>query len=283
MQNFKTVKIKLLFLLIFFSSVKILAQSDYILGNVANQDGDKLPTTRIYNLRTDQVVLADKMGNFAILAKMSDELRIVKEGYERQTVVLTPESFSKSLDVKLTVIPLEIEEVAIGFNPTGNLKKDVPKLNPPAKVTALNMAMNNYMRTPMNEVAPTAKIPSAFAPKNPGEGQLSLFSIGSGGGGLVGALAGLAKKSVSSPKTTANYAEKQEFYKRVKAVVNLDYAKYGLDEYDFDIFLAFADEAHGLSKNYRKNFNRAAIESQLKVAFTEYLKTHNFSKKVTEG
>lgn len=251
---------------------------------MANQDGDKLPTARIYNMRTDKVVLSDKMGNFAILAKPSDELRIVREGYERKLVVLTTEHFSKSLDVRLTVIPVEIEEVAIGFSPTGNLKKDVPRLNPPAKVTALNMSLNNYMRTPMNEVEPTAKIPSAFAPRNPGEGQLSLFSIGSGGGGLLGAIAGLAKKSVSSPKTTANYAEKQEFYKRVKAVVDMSYyTNYGLDEYDFDIFLAFADEAKELSKNYRKNFNRVAIETQLKVAFAEYIKTHNFSKKTSEG
>lgn len=235
-------------------------------------------------MRTDKVVLSDKMGNFAILAKPSDELRIVREGYERKLVILTSEDFTKSLDVKLTVIPVEIEEVAIGFNPTGNLKKDVPKLNPPAKVTALNMAMNNYMRTPMNEVEPTAKIPSAFAQRNPGEGQINLLSIGSGGGGLVGALAGLAKKTTSSPKTTANYAEKQEFYKRVKAIVDMSYyTKFGLDEYDFDIFLAFADEAKELSKNYRKNFNRAAIESQLKMVFAEYIKTHNFSKKTTEG
>ena len=174
--------------------------------------------------------------------------------------------------------------MTIGFVPSGNLKKDVPKLNPPPRVTALNMALNDYMRTPPNEVAPSARIPSLFAPRNPGEGQLNLLSIGSGGGGLVGALAGLAKKSVSSPKTTANYAEKQEFYKRVRAVVNIDYYKdYGLDDYDFDIFLAYADEQKDLSKNYRNNFNKVAIESQLKVAFAEYIKTHNFSKKVTEG
>ena len=276
-------KTRLFFLLLIIISIKTFSQSEYVMGNITNENGDKLPNTSIVNLRTDQVVVSDFMGNFVIAAKNSDELRIARQGYERKSVKLGANDFSKSLEVKLLTIPIEIEEVTIGFVPSGNLKKDVPKLNPPPRVTALNMALNDYMRTPPNEVAPSAKIPSLFAPRNPGEGQLNLLSIGSGGGGLVGALAGLAKKSVSSPKTTANYAEKQEFYKRVKAVVNLDYAKYGLDEYDFDIFLAFADEAHGLSKNYRKNFNRAAIESQLKVAFTEYLKTHNFSKKVTEG
>ena len=32
------------------------------------------------------------------------------------------------------------------------------------------------------------------------------------------------------------------------------------NEYDFDIFLAYADRAYDLAKNYRNNFNKAAIE-----------------------
>lgn len=277
-------KTKLLFLFIVLSSVKIFSQSDYILGNISNESGDKLPYASIYNLRTDQVVASDKMGNFAIAAKPTDELRIVRQGYERKVVSITSESFSKSLDIRLVTIPIEIEEVTLAFKPTGILKKDISRLNPPAKVTALNMAMNNYMRTPMNEVAPISKIPSAFAPRNPSEGQFNLFSIGSGGGGLLGAVAGLMTKAGKSPITTANYAEKQEFYKRVKAAIDLEYyTKYGLDEYDFDIFLAYADEQKGLSKYYRNNFNKVAIEFSLKEVFAEYLKTHNFSKKVSEG
>ena len=283
-KKLMAMKLKLLSLLILLCSIKIFAQSDYILGNVANDSGDKLPLASIHNLRTDQIVTSDKMGNFAIAAKPTDELRIVRQGYERKVVSLTSESFSKSLDVQLVTIPIEIEEVTLAFKPTGILKKDIARLNPPAKVTALNMEMNNYMRTPMNEVHPTAKIPSAFAPRNPGEGQMNLFSIGSGGGGLLGAVAGLVTKAGTSPKTTANYAEKQEFYKRVKAAIDLEYyTKYGLDEYDFDIFLAYADEQKSLSKNYRNNFNKAAIEFSLKEVFSEYLKTHNFSKKVSEG
>ena len=102
-------KLKLLSLLILLCSIKIFAQSDYILGNVANDSGDKLPLASIHNLRTDQIVTSDKMGNFAIAAKPTDELRIVRQGYERKVVSLTSESFSKSLDVQLVTIPIEIE------------------------------------------------------------------------------------------------------------------------------------------------------------------------------
>ncbi|WP_312765430.1 carboxypeptidase-like regulatory domain-containing protein [Epilithonimonas sp.] len=270
-------KIKLLFLLITLFSIKVFSQSEYILGTITNESGDKLPNATIYNLRTDQVVESDKMGNFAIQAKASDELRIVRQGYERKLISLTSDNFSKSLEIKLTTIPQEIEEVKLSFKPTGILKKDVTRLNPPAKVVALNGAMNNYMRTPLNEVAPKASTPSAFKQPDFAAGQLNLMK-------LAGAISGLVGKATSYPKTTADYSETQEFYKRVKSVVDMRYyTEYGLDEYDFDIFLAYADKAYDLAKNYRKNFNKVAIEFKLKEAFTEYIKTHSFSKKQSEG
>lgn len=272
-----TMKASRLFFLFLFFATKIFAQSDYILGSVTNESGDKLPFASIYNLRTDQVVLSDKMGNFAIAAKSSDELRISRQGYERKIIAITTESFSKSLNVSLTTIPQEIEEVKMTFRPTGILKKDVTRLNPPPKVVELNTAMNLYMRTPSSEVIPKATVPSAFKPHDFSAGQLNILGLANAIGGLIG-------KATSSPKTKANYTETQEFYNRVKSVIDLGYyTKYGLDEYDFDIFLAYADSAYNLAKNFRNNFNKAAIEFKLKEAFAEYIKTHNFSKKQAEG
>lgn len=274
---------RLLFIFLFLAT-RIFAQSDYILGNVANESGDKLPFASIHNLRTDQIVMSDKMGNFTIAAKPADELRISRQGYERKIISVTPDSFSKSLNINLVTIPEEIEEVKLSFRPTGILKKDVTKLNPPPKVVALNSSLNLYMKTPLNEVASKASIPSAFRHPDFSAGQVPLLSMGSGGGSFVSAISGLIRKSGDSPKTTADYAETQTFYKRVKSVIDLGYyTKYGLDEYDFDIFLAYADRAYDLAKNYRKNFNKAAIEFRLKEAFAEYIKTHNFSKKQSEG
>ena len=270
-------KFKLLSLFILLFSIKAFSQSEYIMGNISNENGDKLPNASIVNIRTDQVVVSDFMGNFVIAAKASDELRIARQGYERKNLTVNADNFSKSLDVKLFTIPQEIEEVKLTFRPTGILRKDVTRLNPPPKVVALNSAMNLYMKTPPNGVAPKATTPSSFQQPNLLAGQMDMMKLAGAVGKLVG-------KATQSPKTTANYSEKQEFYKRVKSAVDLGYyTDYGLDEYDFDIFLAYADEAKGLSKNYRNNFNKVAIESQLKVAFEEYIKTHNFSKKVTEG
>ncbi len=267
---------RLLFIFLFFTT-RFFAQTQYILGNIANESGDKLPFASIYNLRTDQIVMSDKMGNFVIAAQALDELRISRQGYERKVVTLTPENFSESLNVNLTTIPEEIEEVKLSFRPSGILKKDVTRLNPPPRVAELNTAMNLYMKTPSSEVIPKASVPSAFKPHDFSAGQLNLLK-------MAGALGGLIQKATASPKTKADYAETEEFYKRVKSVIDIGYyTKYGLDEYDFDIFLAYADRAYDLAKNYRKNFNKAAIEFRLKEAFAEYIKTHNFSRKQSEG
>lgn len=275
-QN-KTMNTARFFLLLLFFSVRLFSQSGYVIGSITNENGDKLPGASIYNVRTDQFVISDKTGNFSIAAKTLDELRVARQGYERKNLAVTEASFTKSVEVQLVTIPVEIEALSLTFRPTGNLKKDVPRLNPPPKVMALNGEMNSYMRTPLTEVIPRATAPSAFKQPDFSAGQMDLVK-------LAGAIGGLIKKAGSSPKTTANYGETQAFYSRVKAAIDMNYyTRYGMDEYDVDVFLAYADRAYGLAKNYRNNFNKAAIESRLKEAFAEYIKTHHFNKKSEEG
>lgn len=279
-------KIPRLFLLLTLFSLRLFSQSDLIIGNVTNDNGDKLPGATVYNTRTDQMVLTDKMGNFSIPAKVFDELRLARQGYERQVITLSTGDFSKSMNVRLLSIPIEIEALTLKFHPTGNLKKDVPRLNPPAREVALNNSMNSYMRTPMHQMVPTASVPSAFKQPNPNAGVVPLLSVGSGGvgGGLLSMLGSAILGNKSGSKTKADYAETQDFYRRVKAVIDISfYTNHGMDDYDIDVFLAYADKVYDLAKNYRNNFNKAAIELKLKIAFTEYLKNHSFTKKSVEG
>ena len=247
-QN-KTMNTARFFLLLLFFSVRLFSQSGYVIGSITNENGDKLPGASIYNVRTDQFVISDKTGNFSIAAKTLDELRVARQGYERKNLAVTEASFTKSVEVQLVTIPVEIEALSLTFRPTGNLKKDVPRLNPPPKVMALNGEMNSYMRTPFTEVIPRATAPSAFKQPDFSAGQMDLVK-------LAGAIGGLIKKAGSSPKTTANYGETQAFYSRIKAAIDMNnYTRYGMDEYDVDVFLAYADRAYDLAKNYRNNFN----------------------------
>ncbi len=261
-------KSKLLFLFLLFSATFLFAQKQYVLGNVKNEVQDNIPQTYIYNSRTEELTQTDISGNFIIAAIPTDELRIVKSGFERETVKISAQNFTQPLQLILSKLPFEIEEVTIAFQPTGNLKKDLAYFKTSPKTEKLNNEIGKYVMGPMTEVVPQNKIPSSCAPKNFSEGQMYML-------GLASALKGLLTKATSSPNSTPNYAEVQDFYRRVKDVVDLDYYKgYGMSEYDFEIFLAYTDKANSLAKKYHNNFNRVVIESELKLALVDYLKTH---------
>ena len=261
-------KSKLLFIFLLFSATFLFAQKQYVLGNVKNEVQDNIPQTYIYNSRTEELTQTDISGNFIIAAIPTDELRIVKSGFEREIVKISSQNFTQPLQLILSKLPFDIEEVTIAFQPTGNLKKDLAYFKTSPKTEKLNNEIGKYVMGPMTEVLPQNKIPSSFAPKNFSEGQMNLL-------GLASALKGLLTKATTSPITTPNYAEVQDFYRRVKDVVDLDYYKgYGMSEYDFEIFLAYTDKANSLAKKYHNNFNRVVIESELKLALVDYLKTH---------
>lgn len=271
-------KTKLLFGFLLFSMSFVFGQQKYVIGNVKNEAQDNISQTYIYNPRTEEIVITDHSGDFIIAAIAQDELRVVKTGFERLTLKVSQNNFNQPLQLILSKLPYDIEEVKISFNPTGNLKKDLAYFKTSAKKEKLNNEMNLYMKGPMTEIIPQNTVPTMFAIKKPGDGQIPLLSIGSGGsGGLLGLIGGVILGN-SKKQTPPNYAEVEDFYRRVKGVIDLDYFKgYGVSDYDFDIFLAYADQTYSLSKKYHKNFNKAVIESELRVALVEYLKTHKVS------
>lgn len=259
-------KTKLLLLSCLFISFSAFSQ-EYIFGKIRSEFGPELTNAIIINTRSDEKVTSDQDGNYMIAAKPSDELRFVKSGYERSSVKISTENYSKPLNISLTHSAYLIEEIELAFHATGNLKKDVKLLDPPRKVVALNTSMGSYMRTPPSEPSPKLSTPSAFAPKNLGEGQMNIL-------GLASAVSGLFNKVRENPVTTANYAETQEFYRRIKTTLDLSfYTSHGFDEEEIDRFLLYADESYSLAKKYRKSFNIAAISSDMKLAFKEYIKT----------
>jgi hypothetical protein len=267
-------KTKILLLFFLCSLTFLSAQKQYVLGNVKNEAQDNIPQTYIYNTRTEELTQTDVSGNFIIAAIPTDEIRVVKSGFERAFVKIVTQNFTQPLQLILSKLPFDIEEVTIVFQPSGNLKKDLAYFKTSAKTEKLNTELTNYAMGSMTEVIPQNKIPSMFAPKNLNQGQISLLGIGEGAGGLLNLLG----KAISGKKTNSsppNYAQVEDFYRRVKGVIDLDYFKsYGISDYDFDIFLAYVDQSNSLAKKYHQNFNKFEIESELKIALVEYLKTH---------
>lgn len=260
-------KIKLFFLFFFTISAAAFSQQ-YVFGKIDSEFDNALEDVVVYNIRSEEKILSDRYGNFMIAAKSYDELRFIKGGYDRSSVKVSAQNFSAPLNVILYKSPYDIAEVELKPQLTGNLRKDVRSLDQPAKVVALNASLDAYMRKPSATVAPKLTTPSAFAGPNYSAGQVDVVKA-------VGALIGLANKATKSGPTTANYAETQAFYRRVKNEIDLSfYTSQGWDEEQIDKFLIYADASYSLAKKYRKTFDVEAIKNEMKLAYQQYVKTH---------
>ena len=129
----------LLFLLIFTA----VFSQDYILGKVVSEQNTDLPNVLVYNIRTNEKTFTDNEGNYMIAAKKNDELRFIKQKFDRISYKITPEDFKKNLKIKLIKSAVEIEEVKLKPTLTGNLKEDITRV---AKVkTKLNKEITKYI------------------------------------------------------------------------------------------------------------------------------------------
>lgn len=251
----------------------IASAQQYIIGKVTTDIDTHVPGVTVFNLRTEEMVLTDRNGQFIIKANTTDELRFVKQNFDRVSVKVKAEDFTKPMSVSIQLLPQMIEEVEIAFKPTGNLKKDVRSLDRP-RVEALNNALANNMKMSPSVAYPSNKMPSTLSMgPNFSAGQVPLFSIG-GEGGLLGALINTIGRKARPAKTTPDYLERQAFYKKVKESVNLQYFyDHGIDEYEFEMLVVYTDNKYNLAKNYRTAFNKTTIENYLKNELKSFIST----------
>ncbi|MCC2591015.1 carboxypeptidase-like regulatory domain-containing protein [Chryseobacterium sp. MFBS3-17] len=254
----------ILLLCLFFT---VYSQAQTASGTVHSEFGNVMPGVMVINMKTLEKVLTNSAGNFSIPAAPSDELRFLREGYDRQSVIVSDANAS-SIEIIMNKTPYLIPEVEIAFTPTGILEKDVKALAQPQKTEDLNKDMRIYARTSPTTMAPSLRTPSAFALPDFSAGQVDVIKLGM-------AAAGLIAKATKKPLTTANYAETQEFYRRIKSTMDLSfYTSQGWDEEEIDRFLVYADQTRQLARRFRREFDAGQISSEMKMAYIEYIKTH---------
>ncbi|WP_326982062.1 hypothetical protein VUJ46_17890 [Chryseobacterium sp. MYb264] len=165
-------KIKLLFLLFNILFINISAQ-DYIFGKVATEENIELPDVIVINIRTDERVTTNRDGHFMILARVGDELRFVKTGYERFNKRVSPENVSSPLNISLIRSVETIEEVEVKKSLTGDLKMDSKTVGSPKKVEKLRNEIDRYIVQKSDPRVLASKPGEFVQPKGQG------FSIGS--------------------------------------------------------------------------------------------------------
>lgn len=255
-----------------FIFTDVLSQQK-ITGIVADHHGDiNINPVLIINTSTYKSSLSDALGNFVIEATENDEIRLVKEGYYRFDKKVTIADFNNPLNVVLKRVEILIPEIEITYKPTGNLERDSKHLDESRRLTSLKSELGDYMKSPLNEPLPKNSIPKEFGGHDFKAGQGSVF-------GVISLALNLITKAGKPKITKPDYNETQNFIKEIKEELNLDFLrKYGMGEEQIDRFLLYANDTRKLAKKYRKDFKRATIEFELKVAFQEYKKTNNLEK-----
>lgn len=248
---------------IFFSSL-IYTQS-IVSGNVLSENGFAIQNVLVVNIKTGNKTFTNNKGNFKIEASVNDELRFIKENYERGSKVIYNNDVLYPMSIQLIKVPVEIEEVNILPKLTGNLEKDSKNRNLYEKTVALNDDIRQYVKKPMTEIQPKNNIPSTFAPPNPYEGQVNLL-------GLISLII-RPKEYFGLKKESFTYYERNEFYKKIKEIFYNDYYKEkGLDEFDFESYVIYLDKKHKLIEKYFHNFKKDEINVLLKNSLINYKK-----------
>ncbi len=133
-----------------FSFVLLISQqlsSQQIKGKIVS-DSVNVNQVLIININSQEKVYSNSQGQFIINANVGDELRFVKESYERKVLKI-----KNNDDVFINLIKLvtEIEEVEVKKKLSGNLSADSKLFNENKKKVALNNDIKVYFKTKSSE------------------------------------------------------------------------------------------------------------------------------------
>lgn len=139
-----------------------------VTGRVLVENSVPASSVLVINIKTDAKTYTNSGGKFSLAANPGDEIRFVKNGYERKSVIVTSESIGIVINLNASI--RQIEEVKVN-KITGDLSKD-SKSTTQEKNTQMNVAVKNYIKIKPDPAVLARKGGDFVQPK--GEG----FSIG---------------------------------------------------------------------------------------------------------
>lgn len=118
--------------------------SQNISGKVLFDNQVSVSLVTIININNAEKTTSDNDGNFSINAKLGDEIRLIKPGYERASFIVKTDNNPIVINlIKITAI----EAVTIKKAPTGNLEKDTKNLGENPAKKKLNSDLRSYYKT----------------------------------------------------------------------------------------------------------------------------------------
>ena len=115
---------KIIYITALFFSVLGFSQS--VSGKVETEEGLSIGNVLVINIKTNEKVNTDENGKFTISAKLQDEIRFVKKGYDRVSHIVKSTDFDKHILLKMRETETVIKEVVIiPKSKIDRLKKDI--------------------------------------------------------------------------------------------------------------------------------------------------------------
>ena len=168
-------------------------------GRVTSKDGD-VAATHVLNITTQKASITDVNGFFSIPVRMNDTLVFSAVQFKKKQIVVTPAIFgSSTIEVPLDEVLEELDEVVVTpYNLSGNISKDLERLNTEPVVTAS-----------------TLELPNAYV-KVPTKAERELYEATSGGVGIP--LNPIINGSSGRTKMLKKRVERNKIYSRTERV-----------------------------------------------------------------
>lgn len=247
---------EILFFILFVLPIGICSQT--ITGKIVVDQQTPLPSVLVININTNGRTLSDSEGHFSIAASINDELRFVKQGYERSMVKIS--SSNSSVYVNMLPSYKDIEEVKV--NPiklTGDINKDAALLAKKDKVEELQTAIGVPKAPEKPRERPAELVKNVLLPIIVGQLDVqALYDVASG----------KARRQKHLYKLEDQQSDVQWMRKRIEK----DYfINVGIPENKISEFIEFAFSQNPKIRTYVKANNMGGVLAEMEPAFEIYL------------
>jgi hypothetical protein len=123
-KNIEALRQRKIFLFLMMLCSTFIFSQQTVTGRIVDEAGGDLSKVIVINMSTDKKVYSDAQGIFSIDASPNDELRFVKEEFNRTSRRVLTNGINSPLFITLYQIPRDVGEVKIVKKLTGDLEVD---------------------------------------------------------------------------------------------------------------------------------------------------------------
>lgn len=125
-----------------FLLLSATAFSQVVSGVVTDEDQNPLAAVLIFNMQTEKKAYTDSNGQFAVETSPNQELRFIRQGFDRSSKMVQNADFSYPVAISLVRTAAEIEEVQVSkLRLTGDLNTDSYNLTKVDRVAQVESAV----------------------------------------------------------------------------------------------------------------------------------------------